>query len=104
MEARQKDRGRQEGEVKLSKEEREVAPAKGEVEAQQTEGGKGGATVVDLVKTKALETLEDEELLGQEGAAKKELVRKSAKGKERLPAVTSSTRKSEAWKEMLEEN
>ena len=96
MEARQKDRGRQEGEVKLSKEEREVASAKGEVEAQQTEGGKGGGTVVDLVKMKALETLEDEELLGQEGAAKKELVGKSAKGKERLPAVTSSTRKLEA--------
>ena len=96
MEARQKDGERQEGKVKLSKEEREVVPAKGEVEAQQTEGGKGGARVVDLVKTKALETLEDEELLGQEGAVKKELVRKSAIGKESLPAVTSSTRKLEA--------
>ena len=57
-EARQEDRGRREGGAR---------PVKDEVEAQQTEGGKGagGAVVVDLMlaKTKAPEKLADGEFL-----------------------------------------
>ena len=84
MEVRWEDRG-----------EEEVGPVKKEIEALQTEQGKGGGAV--LVKMKAPEILEEGgELLGEKGVERREVVEEGLKGKGKAPAVTSTTRKAEA--------